>query len=227
VRESRRNQASEFIKSGSNGPASALGVLAHDKSNTLYVCSDDFSAAGIKIPGRTARSLKQFDPKTREPKGSIPTPGQATMRNDIVVANDGTACLGFFCRPHPTPQARREGIRGLSACPVMGGPGQAGTGRHRHSLRRRDLRRRRLVPHCDQRRRQRGTITKLQASRPLYHSDGLRPQQACDGRRRDQGFLELITNDGDNAKIETIKDGFEGPCRSRRLATRSPCWTRP
>ena len=40
-------QASEFIKSGSNGLASALGVLADDKSNTLYVCSDDFSAAGI------------------------------------------------------------------------------------------------------------------------------------------------------------------------------------
>ena len=39
--------ASEFIKTGSNGLASALGVLADDKSNTLYVCSDDFSAAGI------------------------------------------------------------------------------------------------------------------------------------------------------------------------------------
>src|SRR6516164_3183197 len=66
-------QASEFIKSGSNGLASALGVLADDKSNTLYVCSDDFSAAGIKIPGGTATSLKLFDIKTGEPKGSIPT----------------------------------------------------------------------------------------------------------------------------------------------------------
>ena len=33
-------QASEFIKSGSNGLASALGVLADDKSSTLYVCSN-------------------------------------------------------------------------------------------------------------------------------------------------------------------------------------------
>jgi hypothetical protein len=60
-------------------------------------------------------ACKQFDLKTGEPKCSIPTPGQATLCNDIVVANDGTACLRFFCRPHPTPQARREGIRGLSA----------------------------------------------------------------------------------------------------------------
>ena len=84
-------QASEFIKSGSNGLSSALGVLADDKSNTLYVCSDDFSAAGIKIPGGTATSLKLFDLKTGEAKGSIPTPGSPTLCNDIVVASDGTA----------------------------------------------------------------------------------------------------------------------------------------
>ena len=86
-------QASEFIKTGSNGLASALGVLADDKSNTLYVCSDDFSGAGIKIPGETATSLKLFDLKTGEPKGSIATPGQATLCNDIVVASDGTAYI--------------------------------------------------------------------------------------------------------------------------------------
>src|ERR1700722_5853456 len=84
-------QASEFIKTGSNGLASALGVLADDKSNTLYVCLDDFSAAGIKIPGETATSLKLFDLKTGEPKGSIATPGTATLCNDIVVASDGSA----------------------------------------------------------------------------------------------------------------------------------------
>ncbi len=85
--------ASEFIKTGSNGLASALGVLADDKSNTLYVCSDDFSAAGIKIPGATATSLKLFDLKTGEAKGSIPTPGSPTLCNDIVVASDGSAYI--------------------------------------------------------------------------------------------------------------------------------------
>jgi hypothetical protein len=37
---------------------------------------------------------------------------------------------------------------------------------------------------------------------------GRSAQQACDGRRRDQGVPRLITIDGE---IETIKDGFEGP----------------
>jgi hypothetical protein len=70
-------QASEFIKTGSNGLASALGVLADDKSDTLYVCADDFSAAGLKIPGATATSLKLFDLKTGEAKGQHPNAGLA------------------------------------------------------------------------------------------------------------------------------------------------------
>ena len=59
-----------------------------------------------------------------------------------------------------------------------------------------------------------GTITKLQTSRPLYHSDGLRAFGAnklmmVEGETK--GNLDLITVDGDNAKIETIKGGFDGP----------------
>ncbi len=73
-------QASEWIKQGSNGLDSALGVLPDDKSNTLYVCSDDFSGAGIVMPtGATPTALKLFDLQTGEPKGSIALPGQATL----------------------------------------------------------------------------------------------------------------------------------------------------
>ncbi len=59
-----------------------------------------------------------------------------------------------------------------------------------------------------------GAITKLQTSRPLYHSDGLRAFGAnklimVEGETK--GNLDLITVDGDNAKIETIKGGFDGP----------------
>ena len=56
-----------------------LDRLADDKSNTLYVCSDDFSAAGITIPGHTPTALKLFDLKTGEPKGSFPTPGAGDL----------------------------------------------------------------------------------------------------------------------------------------------------
>jgi hypothetical protein len=65
-----------------------------------------------------------------------------------------------------------------------------------------------------------GTITKLQTSRPLYHSDGLRaldPNKLLMVEGETKGFLHLITIDGDNAKIETIKDGFEGPVSLARV----------
>jgi sugar lactone lactonase YvrE len=212
-------QASEFIKTGSNGLASALGVLADDKSNTLYVCSDDFSAAGIKIPGETATSLKLFDLKTGEPKGSIPTPGSPTLCNDIVVASDGAAYVsdsfsGQILRLKPGAKefevwasdpawavpgkAQLDGIAILSDGAIytnifegdglyrvaMNGDGSA------------------------------GKITKLETSRPLFHSDGLRafgPNKLIMVEGETKGDLDLVTIDGDNAKIETVKDGFDGP----------------
>ena len=212
-------QASEFIKSGSNGLASALGVLADDKSNTLYVCSDDFSAAGIKIPGGTATSLKLFDLKTGEAKGSIPTPGSPTLCNDIVVANDGTAYVsdsfsGQILRLKPganafevwtqDPRWKVEGKAQLDGIAMLADGAIytnifEGDGLYR------------IPVNTDG---SAGAITKLQTSRPLYHSDGLRafgPNKLIMVEGETKGNLDLITVDGDNAKIETIKDGFDGP----------------
>jgi sugar lactone lactonase YvrE len=212
-------QASEFIKTGSNGLASALGVLPDEKSNTLYVCSDDLSGAGIKIPGATATSLKLFDLKTGEAKGSIPTPGSPTLCNDIVVANDGTAFVtdsfsGQILRLKPgakefevwsqDPRWKVEGKAQLDGIAIL--PDGAvyanifeGAGLYRVAM------------NADG---TAGKITKLQTSRPLYHSDGLRafgPNKLIMVEGETKGNLDLITVDGDNANIETIKDGFDGP----------------
>ena len=212
-------QASEFIKSGSNGLSSALGVLAVDKSNTLYVCSDNFSAAGIKIPGGTATSLKLFDLKTGEAKGSIPTPGSPTLCNDIVVANDGTAYVsdsfsGQILRLKPganafevwtqDPRWKVEGKAQLDGIAMLADGAIytnifEGDGLYR------------IPVNADG---SAGAITKIQTSRPLYHSDGLRafgPNKLIMVEGETKGNLDLITVDGDNAKIETIKDGFDGP----------------
>jgi sugar lactone lactonase YvrE len=211
-------QASEFIKSGSNGLASALGVLADDKSNTLYVCSDDFSAAGIKIPGGTATSLKLFDLKTGEPKGSIATPGQATLCNDIVVASDGTAYVSdsfasnilrlkpgakeFEVWAHDSRwdvpgKAQLDGIATLPDGAIYTNIFE-GDGLYRIPI------------NADG---SAGKITKLQTSRPLYHSDGLRAfgDKLLMVEGETKGNLDLISIDGDNAKVETVKGGFDGP----------------
>jgi sugar lactone lactonase YvrE len=212
--------ASGFIKSGSNGLASALGVLADDKSNTLYVCSDDFSSGGIKIPGAsTGASLKLFDLKTGEAKGSIAVPGQATLCNDIVVAKDGNAYVSdsfgariLRLKPGATEfevwatdprwnvpgKPQLDGIAQLPDGSIYSNVFE-GDGLYRVTM------------NADG---SAGTITKLQTSRPLYHSDGLRafgPNQLLMVEGETKGDLDLITIDGDNAKIETVKDGFDGP----------------
>jgi sugar lactone lactonase YvrE len=213
-------QASEWIKQGTNGLDSALGVLADDKSNTLYVCSDDFSGAGVVIPtGATPTALKLFDLKTGEPKGSIALPGQSTLCNDIVTTSDGMAYVtdsfaGHILRLKPgakefevwahDPRWDVQGKPQLDGIAIT--PDGAvyanifeGDGLYR------------VAVNADG---SAGTITKLQTSRPLYHSDGLRafgPNKLIQVEGETKGNLDLITIDGDNAKIETIKGGFDGP----------------
>jgi sugar lactone lactonase YvrE len=212
-------QASEFIKSGSNGLASALGVLADDKSNTLYVCSDDFSAGGIKIPGAsTGTSLKLFDLKTGEAKGSIPVPGQTTLCNDIVAAKDGNAYVsdsfgGQILRLKPGAKEfeiwASDARWSVPGKPQLDGIAQLPDGSIYSNLFEGDGLYR-VTMNSDG---SAGTITKLQTSRPLYHSDGLRAfgDKLLMVEGETKGDLDLITIDGDNAKIETVKDGFDGP----------------
>ena len=212
--------ASEWIKQGSNGLDSALGVLADDKSNTLYVCSDDLSAAGVVIPtGATPTALKLFDLATGAPKGSISLPGPATFCSDIAVAGDGTAYVtdslaGHILRLKPGAKqleiwaedprwlvkggAQLDGIAILPDGAVYANIFE-GDGLYRVGVN----------PNGGA-----GPITKLQTSRPLYHSDGLRafgPNKLLMVEGDSRGFLDLITIDGDRATIETVKDGFKAP----------------
>jgi hypothetical protein len=93
-------QAKEWIKPGTNGLSSAVGVLADDRSNTLFVCSTDMTWADIHVPaGNTPTAVKMFDLKTGAPKGSLALPastlpGQSALCNDIAVAADVDVARG-------------------------------------------------------------------------------------------------------------------------------------
>jgi sugar lactone lactonase YvrE len=217
-------EASEWIKPGSNGLSSVLGVLADNKSNTLYACSDDMAWAGLKIPtGDGATALKLFDLKTGAPKGSIALPastllGQTALCNDIVVAPDGTAYVtdslaGHILRLKPGASAfeiwahdPRWDVKG----PQLDGIAILPDGNIYSNLFEGDGLYRIEVKADGSA----GTVTKLQTSRPLYHSDGLRA--FGDGKLimvegATKGNLDLITVTGDKAQIETIKGGFKAP----------------
>jgi sugar lactone lactonase YvrE len=217
-------EAREWIKQGGNRLSSALGVLADSKSNNLYVCSNDMSWAGLTIPtGNTPTALKIFDLKTGAAKGSVALPAstllkQSPLCNDIAIASDGTAYVtdslgGRILRLKPGAEAfevwahdPRWDIKG----PQLDGIAVLADGAIYANIFEGDgLYRVAVNPDGSA-----GTITRLQTSRPLFHSDGLRalgPDKLLMVEGETKGTLDLITISGDAAKIDTIKSGFEGP----------------
>ena len=79
--------AEEWIKPGTNGLNSVLGVYADERNKLLWVCSDKLGPTG------EAPAVKTFDLKTGAPKDSYALPGDPTMAlcNDIAVGTDRTA----------------------------------------------------------------------------------------------------------------------------------------
>lgn len=71
-----------------NGVLSILGVLADERSKTLWICSDPSPLRNPPVVGTS--SLMAFDLKTGAQKGVYPFPAPASACNDITVARDGT-----------------------------------------------------------------------------------------------------------------------------------------
>jgi sugar lactone lactonase YvrE len=217
-------EAAEWIKPGTNGLLSALGVLADEATNTLYVCSPDMSWVGVKVPtGQPPGALKTFDLKTGAAKASFPLPDphlldQTSLCNDIVIGKDGSAYVtdtfnAQILKLKPGASAlevwatddrwkvKGPQLDGLTFLDdgniyvnIFGGDG---------------LYRVAVKPDGSA-----GTVTKLKTSRPLFHSDGLRrfaPDKLLMVEGETVGTLDLITVSGDEAKIDVLRDGFLGP----------------
>jgi sugar lactone lactonase YvrE len=88
------SQAQAWIQPGTDGLAGVFGVLADDKSTTLYACSGSFGppgAAGAPPPPPSA--LHAFDLETGAPKGKWNVPTAGGFCNDIAVDANGTAYI--------------------------------------------------------------------------------------------------------------------------------------
>jgi sugar lactone lactonase YvrE len=86
--------AAAWIQPGTDGLAGVFGVLADDKSNTLWACSGTFGGppqAGAPPPPPSA--LHAFDLKSGAPKGKWNVPTAGGFCNDIAVGADGTAYI--------------------------------------------------------------------------------------------------------------------------------------
>src|ERR1700743_2889242 len=82
-----KTEAEEWIKAGTGGLNSILGVLADEKDNLLWVCSNKFEDKG------EATAVKTFDLKKGTPKNSYPLPGAKAVCNDIAISDNGIAYI--------------------------------------------------------------------------------------------------------------------------------------
>ncbi len=81
-------QAEAWIPGAEAGLTNVLGVLADEKSNTLWVC--DNAPFGRRDSPAGLPALRSFDLTTGEAKGTYPSPNGGVL-NDLAIAADGTA----------------------------------------------------------------------------------------------------------------------------------------
>lgn len=121
-------QADAWIPAAGAGLTNVLGVLADEKSNTLWVCDNaPFGRNQGPAPAPAGLpALRSFDLKTGVAKGTFPAPNGGVC-NDIALAADGTAYVtdtfgGRILRHKPDGQAlevwladpQLRGLDGLS-----------------------------------------------------------------------------------------------------------------
>jgi sugar lactone lactonase YvrE len=195
-----------FIQPGANGLGSVLGVLADEKANTLWVCSNNLDGKG------TPTAAKTFDLKTGAPKGSYALPGQNALCNDIAVGEDGTAYIADT-RLNSVLMLKR-GAKELDVAAkddkLAGADGLAFGQKNTlyvnsvsaNKLLRLDL-------GSDGKAK---SITELALSRPIDRPDGMRTI----GKDKlllaeNAGRMDVVTfQKGDKATIVTLKEGLEG-----------------
>ncbi|MEO8096357.1 MAG: hypothetical protein ABI811_01555 [Acidobacteriota bacterium] len=196
--------AEEWIKAGTGGLSTVLGVLADEKSNTLWVCSSKLDEKGDPT------SLKAFNLKTGAPKGGYPLPGANPLCNDIAVSEDGTAYVADT-RENSVLMLKRGGkaLEEVAKDTKLAGADGLAFGQkttlYVNSVSAGKLFR--LDLGADGKAK---SIVELTLSRPLAQPDGMRSI----GTNRfllaeGVGRMDLVTIQGNTATMQTLKEGLQ------------------
>jgi sugar lactone lactonase YvrE len=209
--------AEPFVPQGPN-LMSVIGVLADEKSGTLWACSSDLTGAGVTAPGGGSGppALKAFDLKSGAPKKSITFPGGTGFCNDIAIGRDGAAYVTDTINPrilrlkpgasefevwieNPVFGTKGYNLDGIA----FGGDGHLYVNTYEGG---------KLFRVAVKSDGSAGEVTEIEASMALDHPDGLRLLKdntflMIEGA----GRLDRITIDGRTAKTEVLKDGMKGP----------------
>ena len=217
VKAAPGGKAEQFIKPGAAGSRSVLGVLADEKSGMLYVCSNDITGFGVPGPGDTKGAwLKIFDLASGAPKGSFGLPDPKSLCNDIAVGSDGTAYVSDSFTPNvyslkPGGTALEVWATDPLLAPAKDGVGLDGIAVGADG----NLYVTTFIPaklfKIAAKDGKAGAVTELKTSRAIDHADAMRAFGDNFLLIEGAGRLDKVTVKGDEAQIETIKDGLAEP----------------
>jgi hypothetical protein len=200
-----------------------LGVLADEKTGTLYVCSNDLSALGIPGPSDAKGAwLKSFDLATGAAKGSFRLLEPTSLCNDIVIAGDGAVYVTDSLSPNvyrlkPGGTALEVFASDPVLAPAKGGIGLDGIAFGLDG----NLYVTTFVPpklfKIAISNGKAGAITELKPSRAVDHPDALRTFENGLLLIEGAGRLDKLTIKGDEADVEVIKEGLAEPASVTQL----------
>ena len=201
-------QAEPWILAAATGLTRVLGVLADDKSNTLWVCQNATGGqGGAPASGQTA--LRSFDLKTGAPKGTYPFPPNGGVCNDIAVSADGSvfASESFRGRVHrlkPGATALDVWVTDQQLSVIDGLAFLADGSLYVNEFMSGKLFR--ISVNADG---SAGALVPIETSMSLTRPDGLRtvgPRKLIQAEQ--QGRVAELTISGNRAEVKVIKDGL-------------------
>ena len=201
-------QAEPWILASATGLTRVLGVLADDRSNTLWVCQNATGGqGGAPASGQTA--LRSFDLKTGAAKGTYPFPPNSRVCNDIAVSADGTAYASesFGGRVHrlkPGASALDAWVTDQQLNVIDGLTFLADGSLYVNEFMSGKLFRIPVKPDGSA-----GAIVPIETSLPLTRPDGLRtagPRKLIQAEQG--GRVAELTIDGNRAEVRVLRDSL-------------------
>jgi sugar lactone lactonase YvrE len=202
------SQAEPWILASTSGLTRVLGVLADDRTNTLWVCQNATGGRdGAPVSGQTA--LRSFDLKSGAAKTTHPLPPNGGVCNDIAVSADGGVYVSesFRGRVHRLKPgaAHLEVWAESQEMSVIDGLAFLADG----SLYVNDFTSGKLFRIPVNADGSAGTLVAIETSLPFVRPDGLRtagPQTLIQAEQ--QGRVTELTISGNRAEVRVLQDGL-------------------